>query len=121
VKKIVFMSLVFSLVTIDSFTQEQFIIGLDGRSGFYNAEARIAYLSENGNKTVYINVVEYSQAVTPPNVANHGLKPFATMLNSRYQEGPKKLIGGQTRYTILFGIEKKFDQDHLEHDNDTQT
>ncbi|MBI2344952.1 hypothetical protein HYV10_02665 [Candidatus Dependentiae bacterium] len=79
------------------------IMGLDGRSGSYNPSDRTASLGKHGYTTLYTDIVEYSQAVTPPNIENPKLQQFATMQNPRYKKG-KPLMGGQKKTITLYGI-----------------
>ncbi len=85
-----------------------------GSKGSYHPGNKTAYLIDVlGNKKEYTDVVEYRQAVTPPNIANPRLKPFATLQNRRYKENDKRLAGGQFKNIILYGIEKESENNEL--------
>lgn len=79
-----------------------------GSQGKYNHLEKTAYLIDlQGKKTEYTDIVEYSQAVTPPNIKNPQLKSFATMPNPKYKESKRRRMGGQNKYVTLYGIEKR--------------
>jgi len=67
----------------------------------YDPKGRMAILN-NGDE--YVGVVEYSQAVTPPNITNRALVPFATIPNSLFEPTQKPLAGGQMKNITLYGI-----------------
>jgi hypothetical protein len=105
-KKIMYSCMILSLMSIQSFAdlKEVNIIGLDGRGGIYDQNSQTAFLSADGDRTVYTDVVEYSQAVTPPSVQDPRMKPFATMPNSRYSQLTRGRMGGQKKTITLYGI-----------------
>lgn len=67
----------------------------------YNAKKHMATMT---NGDVYVGIVEYSQPVTPPNLAIPALESFATIKNPNYKQQPKGYTGGQSPNTQLFGI-----------------
>ncbi len=101
-KKMIYSWITLSLISIQCLGVN--IVGLDGRKGMYDASTQTAFLSADGDRTVYTDVVEYSQSVTPPNIENSSLKAFATMPNSRYTKNPKGRMGGQRKTITLYGV-----------------
>ncbi len=89
----------------------QVIFGLDGTeyaelSGYYDKNKHTAYLHNHAFD--FVDIVEYAQPVTPPNLANPELIPFAQFPNPNYAPSPKYMVGGQSKNVILFGkLEKK--------------
>ncbi len=80
------------------------ITGVQGGRGMYDSSSNTAWIQDHdGSKTHYEDVVEYSQAVTPPNVYDHDLVLFATMPNSKFTG--KSMPGGQMRNISLYGKE----------------
>lgn len=104
-KKIMYPCIMLSLISMQCLGID--IVGLDGRKGVYDSATKTAFLDSDGHKTVYTDVVEYSQAVTPPTVGNPNMKAFATMPNPRYRASIRRLVGGQKKTVTLYGIPKE--------------
>ena len=66
----------------------------------YDAASKTAMLK---NGQTYVGVIEYSRAVTPPNISNPALQQFATIATPNYQ-GNSRLSGGLSQRTLLFGL-----------------
>ena len=67
----------------------------------YDQASRTATLK---NGKVYVGVIEYSQAVTPPNISNPALKSFATIATPNFEASSSRMSGAKRAKTTLFGI-----------------
>lgn len=107
-KKIKYLIILLSLISIQFFadSNEKDIVGLDGRKGFYDPNTQTAFLNEDGYRTMYTDVVEYSKAVTPPSVQDPRMKPFATMPNPRHTQLTRGRLGGPKKTITLYGIQQ---------------
>jgi len=68
----------------------------------YNKKTKTATMKDG---TTYVGVVEYSKAVTPPNISIPALQLFATIKNSNYAKSTTRTSGSQKQYTTLWGLE----------------
>ena len=110
------------VVTLEDNKKENETFKIYGATGQYNRSAKTAYLIDvRGKKIEYTNVVEYSQAVTPPSISNPKLKPFAIISNPKYQETGRKFGGGQAKHVTLYGIEKGSDENIIAIEDEINT
>jgi|GEM_PF-1305041 len=68
----------------------------------YNKKTKTATMKDG---TTYVGVVEYSKAVTPPNISIPALQLFATIKNSNYAKSVTRTSGSNKPYTTLWGLE----------------
>lgn len=68
----------------------------------YNKKTKTATMKDG--KT-YVGIIEYSKAVTPPNIAIPALQPFATIKNPAYSKSKSRTSGGHSQYITLWGLE----------------
>ena len=88
------------------------IIGVEhGEFGLYDPSNHKAILLEtDGTVTYYTGIVEYSQPVTPPNIADSSLVLFSKMPNPKYVNTRSEIktpvrtkTGGQLPFIYLYG------------------
>ena len=79
------------------------ITGVNGDHGIYNPDNKTALIYSKPLME-YTDIVEYKQAVTPPNIGNEALVRFATMPNPHFTG--EMMPGGQFKDIVLYGIPK---------------
>jgi len=67
----------------------------------YNQTNRTALMQDG---STYISVIEYSQAVTPPNIKIPALKPFAKIETSKKTKSKTAKLGSKQDVLTLYGI-----------------
>ncbi len=83
---------------------------------FYDAKTKTAQMS---NGDMYVGIMEYNQATTPPNVLIPSLKLFTQISTQNYTKSSTPLMGGVMPTTSLYGIQVIGANFHIKSKNKT--